>query len=115
MKAKLTRMEVHPTAHLESGHTEIVFPSAEMNDWSSCEAHLTKKLQNMELQKKGSHSRLEHSALDETCLLTPPNTPLNLEQMDSETDQQETISYHQHFKYTGANKQEEGKRILFTL
>ncbi|KAI7797223.1 putative ras-associating and dilute domain-containing protein-like [Triplophysa rosa] len=108
MKAKLTRMEVHPTAHLEGGHTEIVFPHAGMNDWSSCEAHLSKKLQNMELRKRGSHhSRVEHSALDEICLLTPPNTPLNLEQMDSETEQQETISYHQGSKYTGANKQEE--------
>lgn len=99
MKAKLTRMEVHPTAHLERGHIEIVFPHADINDWSSCEAHLTKKFQNIELQKKGLH----HSRVDETCLLTPPNTPLIFEQMDSETGPQETISHHQ---------EEEGNMVL---
>ncbi len=65
MEAKL-----HPKAHLEAGH-------AGASDLGSCEALLTKKLQTLALQNK--------DALDPSCLLTPPNTPQNLELTDSAT------------------------------
>ncbi|XP_067286323.1 ras-associating and dilute domain-containing protein isoform X2 [Pseudorasbora parva] len=66
-EAKLSKLDVHPKAQLE-----LVFP----HGWDSCEALLTKKLQNLELQHKD----------DPSCLLTPPNTPQNLELTDSDTD-----------------------------
>ncbi|XP_055032416.2 ras-associating and dilute domain-containing protein [Misgurnus anguillicaudatus] len=103
-EAKFTKLEAHPTAHLELGHTEKVFPWAGTNDLSSCETILTKKLQNLELQMKGLHpSSVERSA---PFLLTPPNPLQNLELMDPETDQQETISHHQTSKYLTDIKQE---------
>ncbi|XP_051523783.1 ras-associating and dilute domain-containing protein isoform X2 [Myxocyprinus asiaticus] len=107
MEAKLTKMEVHPKAQLEIGHTEIVFPHAGTSDLGSCEALITKKLQNLELQNnRVNHSSVERLTLDPSCLLTPPNTPQNLELMDSETDHQEA---DQTSKYLGAIKQDEGK------
>ncbi|RXN31278.1 ras-associating and dilute domain-containing -like protein [Labeo rohita] len=88
MEAKLTKMEVHPKAHLEVGHTELVFPHAGASDLCSCEALLTKKLQNLELQNKDA----ARPALDPSCLLTPPNTPQNLELTDSDTDSPQLTS-----------------------
>uniref|UniRef100_A0A8C1II95 Si:ch211-176g6.2 n=1 Tax=Cyprinus carpio TaxID=7962 RepID=A0A8C1II95_CYPCA len=64
-------------------------------DLSSCEALLTRKLQNLELQDKDA----ARPALDPSCLLTPPNTPQNLELTDSDTDS------HQH---TSTVRPEEG-------
>ncbi|XP_073722712.1 ras-associating and dilute domain-containing protein-like isoform X2 [Misgurnus anguillicaudatus] len=53
---------------------------------------------------KGLHpSSVERSA---PFLLTPPNPLQNLELMDPETDQQETISHHQTSKYLTDIKQE---------
>uniref|UniRef100_A0A8C1AGH8 Si:ch211-176g6.2 n=1 Tax=Cyprinus carpio carpio TaxID=630221 RepID=A0A8C1AGH8_CYPCA len=98
MEAKLTKMERHPKAHLEVGHTEMVIPHAGAGDLSSCEALLTRKLQNLELQDKDA----ARPALDPSCLLTPPNTPQNLELTDSDTDS------HQH---TSTVRPEEGKPI----
>lgn len=56
---------------------------------SSCEAVLTQKLKSLELQNSlsgntdlGYHKSL---ALDPSCLLTPPNTPQNLDQAELET------------------------------
>ncbi len=69
MEAKL-----HPKAHLEAGH-------AGASDLGSCEALLTKKLQTLALQNKDA----ARPALDPSCLLTPPNTPQNLELTDSAT------------------------------
>ncbi|XP_051969071.1 ras-associating and dilute domain-containing protein-like [Xyrauchen texanus] len=107
MEAKLTKMEVHPKAQLEIGHTEIVFPHAGMSDYGFCEALLTKKLQNLELKNnRVNHSSVERLTLDPSCLLTPPNTPQNLELMDSETDQQEA---DQKFKNLPKIKQDEGE------
>ncbi|XP_016383351.1 ras-associating and dilute domain-containing protein [Sinocyclocheilus rhinocerous] len=88
MEAKLTKMELHPKAHLEVGHTEMVIPPAGASDLGSCEALLTKKLQNLELQDKDA----ARPALDPSCLLTPPNTPQNLELTDSDTDSQQHTS-----------------------
>ncbi|XP_016296336.1 ras-associating and dilute domain-containing protein [Sinocyclocheilus anshuiensis] len=88
MEAKLTKMELHPKAHLEVGHTEMVIPHAGASDLGSCEALLTKKLQNLELQDKDA----ARPALDPSCLLTPPNTPQNLELTDSDTDSQQHTS-----------------------
>ncbi|XP_043085991.1 ras-associating and dilute domain-containing protein isoform X2 [Puntigrus tetrazona] len=82
MEAKLTKMELHPKAHLEVGHTEMVLPRSGATDLGSCEALLTKKLQHLELQSKDG----ARPALDPSCLLTPPNTPQNLELSDSDTD-----------------------------
>uniref|UniRef100_A0A671QV11 Ras-associating and dilute domain-containing protein-like n=1 Tax=Sinocyclocheilus anshuiensis TaxID=1608454 RepID=A0A671QV11_9TELE len=58
------------------------------SDLGSCEALLTKKLQNLELQDKDA----ARPALDPSCLLTPPNTPQNLELTDSDTDSQQHTS-----------------------
>uniref|UniRef100_A0A8C1IIF7 Si:ch211-176g6.2 n=1 Tax=Cyprinus carpio TaxID=7962 RepID=A0A8C1IIF7_CYPCA len=97
MEAKLTKMERHPKAHLEVGHTEMVIPHAGAGDLSSCEALLTRKLQNLELQDKDA----ARPALDPSCLLTPPNTPQNLELTDSDTDShQHTSTNHKYFGTT---------------
>nr|XP_033501514.1 RA_Radil_like and Myo5p-like_CBD_Rasip1 domain-containing protein [Epinephelus lanceolatus] len=62
-------------------------------DLSSCEAVLTQKLKNLELQNTlpgqadmGYHKSL---ALDPSCLLTPPNTPQGMELAELEVDLQE--------------------------
>ncbi|GLD48920.1 ras-associating and dilute domain-containing protein-like protein [Lates japonicus] len=62
-------------------------------DLSSCEAVLTQKLKNLELQNTlpgqadmGYHKSL---ALDPSCLLTPPNTPQGMELAELEADLQE--------------------------
>lgn len=62
-------------------------------DLSSCEAVLTQKLKNLELQNAlpgqadmGYHKSL---ALDPSCLLTPPNTPQGMELAELEADLQE--------------------------
>ncbi|XP_042591959.1 ras-associating and dilute domain-containing protein-like [Cyprinus carpio] len=73
-----------------------MIPHAGAGDLSSCEALLTRKLQNLELQDKDA----ARPALDPSCLLTPPNTPQNLELTDSDTDS------HQH---TSTVRPEEGE------
>ncbi|XP_066560837.1 ras-associating and dilute domain-containing protein [Amia ocellicauda] len=72
------------TPHVRFSH----FPST--NDLSSCEAMLTQKLKNLELQSSlpgqsdlSCHKKL---ALDPSCLLTPPNTPQGLELAEAEAD-----------------------------
>ncbi|XP_067333519.1 ras-associating and dilute domain-containing protein-like isoform X2 [Channa argus] len=62
-------------------------------DLSSCEAVLTQKLKNLELQNalpgqvdQGYHKSLQ---LDPSCLLTPPNTPQGMELAELEADLQE--------------------------
>ncbi|MBN3314958.1 RADIL protein, partial [Atractosteus spatula] len=67
-------------------------------DLSSCEAVLTQKLKNLELQSSlpgqadlSCHKRL---ALDPSCLLTPPNTPQGLELAEAEADLQEGTYKH---------------------
>ncbi|RVE69923.1 hypothetical protein OJAV_G00082820 [Oryzias javanicus] len=62
-------------------------------DLTSCEAVLTQKLKNLELQNTlpgrpdaGLHKSL---ALDPSCLLTPPNTPQGMELAQLEADLQE--------------------------
>ncbi|KAK9978237.1 hypothetical protein ABG768_019996 [Culter alburnus] len=68
---------------------------------SSCEAVLTQKLKSLELQNSlsgstglGYHKSL---ALDPSCLLTPPNTPQNLDQAELEASLLEGTA-HQHRK-----------------
>lgn len=72
---------------------------------SSCEAVLTQKLKSLELQNSlsgstglGYHKSL---ALDPSCLLTPPNTPQNLDQAELEASLLEGTAQqtaHQHRK-----------------
>ncbi|XP_069012314.1 ras-associating and dilute domain-containing protein [Embiotoca jacksoni] len=52
-----------------------------LDELSSCAAHiLSQKLRNLELQvRETDSSELRRSALDPSCLLTPPNTPLMTE------------------------------------
>lgn len=76
-------------------------------DLSSCEAVLTQKLKNLELQNTlpgqadmGYHKSL---ALDPSCLLTPPNTPQGMELAELEADLQE-----------GARQQKKGNFLLVT-
>ncbi|XP_034046340.1 RA_Radil_like and Myo5p-like_CBD_Rasip1 domain-containing protein [Thalassophryne amazonica] len=82
-----------PDADPESGPA-VTIPAREThNDLSSCEAVLTQKLKNLELQKTiqgqaglGYHESL---ALDPSCLLTPPNTPQGVEVANLEADLEE--------------------------
>ncbi|KAJ8413728.1 hypothetical protein AAFF_G00082350 [Aldrovandia affinis] len=67
-------------------------------DLSTCEAVLTQKLKNLELQSTlagepglSCHKRL---ALDPSCLLTPPNTPQGQELAELEADAQEGATRH---------------------
>ncbi|XP_051744349.1 ras-associating and dilute domain-containing protein-like isoform X6 [Ctenopharyngodon idella] len=74
---------------------------------SSCEAVLTQKLKSLELQNSlsgstglGYHKSL---ALDPSCLLTPPNTPQNLDQAELEASllegtAQQTARQHRKVK-----------------
>uniref|UniRef100_A0A3Q1K9D0 Uncharacterized protein n=1 Tax=Anabas testudineus TaxID=64144 RepID=A0A3Q1K9D0_ANATE len=69
-------------------------------DLSSCEAVLTQKLKNLELQNTipgqadmGYHKSL---ALDPSCLLTPPNTPQGMELAELEADLQEGARHKHH-------------------
>ncbi|XDV45215.1 hypothetical protein PO909_013348 [Leuciscus waleckii] len=79
MEAKLLKLEVHPKARLEVGQAESLFPRT--IDSGSCEALLNTKLQSLALQNEAV-SHISVSA-DPSCLLTPPNTPQNLELTDS--------------------------------
>ncbi|XP_026133172.1 ras-associating and dilute domain-containing protein [Carassius auratus] len=105
MEAKLTKLELHPKAHLEAGHTEMVIPHAGASDLSSCEALLTRKLQSLELQDKDA----ARPALDPSCLLTPPNTPQDQELTDSDTDS------HQHTSTVRAEEGESEEGDVFVL
>ncbi|XP_036394808.1 ras-associating and dilute domain-containing protein [Megalops cyprinoides] len=74
------------------------FRTTGTGDLSSCEAVLTQKLKNLELQSTlpgepdlSCHKRL---ALDPSCLLTPPNTPQGQELADPEGDPQEGTARH---------------------
>ncbi|NP_001272317.2 Ras-associating and dilute domain-containing protein-like [Danio rerio] len=66
---------------------------ASHNNLSSCEAVLTQKLKSLELQNclSGNADLVFHKslALDPSCLLTPPNTPQNLDQAELEASLQD--------------------------
>lgn len=87
--------ETSPEAEQNSttGPAASARPQGCYRDLSSCEAVLTQKLKNLELQNAlpgqgdvGYHKTL---ALDPSCLLTPPNTPQGLEPAKVEADLQE--------------------------
>eukprot|EP00063_Salmo_salar_P060219 XP_014035054.1 PREDICTED: ras-interacting protein 1-like isoform X1 [Salmo salar] len=62
------------------------------SDLNSCGALLTQKLKSLELQFREtdlSPLTQRRSALDPSCLLTPPNTPHSLELVEPETEHQE--------------------------
>lgn len=74
-------------------------------DLSSCEAVLTQKLKNLELQNTlsgqvdmGYHKSL---ALDPSCLLTPPNTPQGMELAELEADLQESTRQQKKGNFAG--------------
>lgn len=62
-------------------------------DLSRCEAVLTQKLKNLELQNSlpGQADLVSHKslALDPSCLLTPPNTPQGMEPAELEAELQQ--------------------------
>ncbi|KAI1896603.1 hypothetical protein AGOR_G00096470 [Albula goreensis] len=83
-----------------------VSQSVSGSDLTTCEAVLTQKLKNLELQNSlaGEHGLSCHKrlALDPSCLLTPPNTPQGQELAELEADLQEgttrcTQTICQHF------------------
>lgn len=117
-EAKLTKMATLPKASLESLKSppvEKVLPLASLpsppsppsqlstpfppqqspsppSDLNSCGALLTQKLKSLELQFREtdlSPLTQRRSALDPSCLLTPPNTPHSLELVEPETEHQE--------------------------
>ncbi|CAB1338213.1 unnamed protein product, partial [Coregonus sp. 'balchen'] len=62
------------------------------SDLNSCGALLTQKLKSLELKFREtdlSPLTQRRSALDPSCLLTPPNTPHSLELVDPETEHRE--------------------------
>lgn len=63
----------------------------ELGDFSSCGAHhLPQKLRNLELQPRENETgEVRKSALDPSCLLTPPNTPHILDSVDLMTAYQD--------------------------
>nr|XP_020460556.1 ras-associating and dilute domain-containing protein-like isoform X2 [Monopterus albus] len=83
-----------PEADLDSSPSAELAQTRESHgDLSSCEAVLTQKLKNLELQNAlpgqtdtGYHKSL---ALDPSCLLTPPNTPQEMELVELEGDLRE--------------------------
>ncbi|XP_041943215.1 RA_Radil_like and Myo5p-like_CBD_Rasip1 domain-containing protein [Alosa sapidissima] len=85
------------------------------SDLSSCEAGLlTQKLKSLELQSSlpgeaglGIHKSL---ALDPSCLLTPPNTPQNMEQAELEASLQEGAQHNNASHRKGAGDQQKGSR-----
>lgn len=66
-------------------------PIQELDDFNSCGAHLlSQKLRNLELQPRENETgEVRRSALDPSCLLTPPNTPHILESVDLMTAYQD--------------------------
>ncbi|KAL0984011.1 hypothetical protein UPYG_G00135880 [Umbra pygmaea] len=62
-----------------------------LSDLSSCGDLLSQKLKSLELQSRKTdlNPLSQRSALDPSCLLTPPNTPHTLELFDLETERQE--------------------------
>ncbi|XP_029933190.1 ras-associating and dilute domain-containing protein isoform X2 [Myripristis murdjan] len=135
-EAKLIKMDILPKASLESLHlspVEVILPQLSvqspsptspissppsptstppsahcLDEFSSCGALLlSQKLRNLELQTAGS----KRSALDPSCLLTPPNTPYSLELVDVEKENQDKwmkAGSETHPWSSGVNVHEEG-------
>ncbi|KAK2833020.1 hypothetical protein Q5P01_016909 [Channa striata] len=112
-----------PEAELDcSSTTERTQARGSYGDLSSCEAVLTQKLKNLELQNAlpgqadmGYHKSL---ALDPSCLLTPPNTPQGMELAELEADLQEGT--RQQNKASGRTERstenvEEDREDVFTV
>lgn len=100
-------MEVLPKAHLEQAHTPLMLlkncnsstcSSSVSGDEGTCEVLLAQKIKALDLQDKNSRTK----QMESSCLLTPPNTPLSSERMESDTE----CPHHQRGDTT---KQEEGE------
>lgn len=119
LEAKRTKMEILPKACLEQGNTSLMLPnscdsstcSSASGDEGTCEVLLTQKIKALDLQDTvaNHNSRAKHSALETSCLLTPPNSPLSSERMESETECQDMESHHHTVQRCDTTKQEEGK------
>lgn len=115
LEAKRTKMDVFPKAHLEQGHTLLMLPkncdsstcSSVSGDEGVCEVVLTQKIKALDLQDKETNhnSKTKHLALETSCLLTPPNTPLSSE---SRTECQDMQSHHHTPQSCDTSKHEEG-------
>ncbi|KAG7325288.1 hypothetical protein KOW79_011604 [Hemibagrus wyckioides] len=96
LEAKRTRMEVLPKAHLEQGHTPLMLPkncdsstcSSVSGDEGTYEGLLTQKIKALDLQDEEANHNSR--ALETSCLLTPPNTPLSSERMVSKNEGRDT-------------------------
>lgn len=92
-------MEVLPKTHLEQGHTPLMLPkncdsstcSSVSGDEGTYEGLLTQKIKALDLQDEEANHNSR--ALETSCLLTPPNTPLSSERMVSENKGRDT-EYH---------------------
>lgn len=111
-------MDVFPKAHLEQGHTLLMLPkncdsstcSSVSGDEGVCEVVLTQKIKALELQdiETNHNSETKHLALETSCLLTPPNTPLSSE---SRTECQDMQSHHHTPQSCETTKHEEGEEV----
>lgn len=112
-------MEILPKAHLEQGHTPQVLLkncdsstcSSGSGDEGACEVLLSQQIKALDLQDKETNhnSRTKHSALEISCLLTPPNTPLSSERIESATKCQDVESHHHTAQRCDPTKQDEGE------
>uniref|UniRef100_A0A3P8TUR0 Ras association and DIL domains 2a n=1 Tax=Amphiprion percula TaxID=161767 RepID=A0A3P8TUR0_AMPPE len=116
-----------PTSEANLHRTSTTEPAqarGSHGDLSSCEAVLTQKLKNLELQNTlpgqadmGYHKSL---ALDPSCLLTPPNTPQGMELAELEADLQEGTRLLKKAsgnaeRKTGSVETEEDREEVFTV
>ncbi|KAM7387391.1 hypothetical protein PAMA_009827 [Pampus argenteus] len=99
-------------------------PRGSHGDLSSCEAVLTQKLKNLEMQNTlpGQTDQSYHKslALDPSCLLTPPNTPQGMELAELEADLQEGARQQKKDsgcaeRKTDKVKEEEEEEEVFTV
>ncbi|XP_035389582.1 ras-associating and dilute domain-containing protein isoform X2 [Electrophorus electricus] len=104
LKARRTKMEVAPRAHLEQRHTEVALSrdslpacSEGSGDLDSRETLLAQKLKALMLQSEKQYCRNSagHLAQDASCLLTPPNTPQSSDLAEPETECQDPHPQHQ--------------------
>ncbi|XP_061665751.1 ras-associating and dilute domain-containing protein [Syngnathoides biaculeatus] len=81
-----------PSTSSSPPSTSLLASIQYQDEFNSCGAHLlSQKLQNLELQKrKMENTDMRRSALDPSCLLTPPNTPQSLDPDNLPKEDQDT-------------------------
>lgn len=105
-------MEVLPKAHLEQIHTPLLLLkncnsstcSSASGDEGTSDVLLTQKIKALDLQDSNNRTK----QMETSCLLTPPNTPLSAERMESEIECPESNHHHTE-QHDDSTKQEQGE------